>query len=129
MGAVATAAAGIVRHDQGVGSQSRLEQLQDVQVQALFPSRNTRSMESGRSPASVSKASPSRISTRSASPAAAITRRAPATFPGSNFEWQHGYSMRFGLFYVEFGSQRRIPKASAYWYRQFINGRSQPAPA
>jgi beta-glucosidase len=41
-----------------------------------------------------------------------------------NFEWQHGYSMRFGLIYVDFGSQRRIPKASAHWYRQFLSGRS-----
>jgi beta-glucosidase len=46
-----------------------------------------------------------------------------------NFEWQHGYSMRFGLFYVEFGSQRRIPKASAHWYRQFITAASRPTRA
>jgi beta-glucosidase len=46
-----------------------------------------------------------------------------------NFEWQHGYSMRFGLFYVEFSSQRRIPKASAHWYRQFITAASRTTPA
>ena len=46
-----------------------------------------------------------------------------------NFEWQHGYSMRFGLFYVEFSSQRRIPKASAHWYRQFISAASSSTPA
>ena len=46
-----------------------------------------------------------------------------------NFEWQHGYSMRFGLFYIEFGSQRRIPKASAHWYRQFITAAARPTRA
>jgi beta-glucosidase len=46
-----------------------------------------------------------------------------------NFEWQHGYSMRFGLFYIEFSSQRRIPKASAHWYRQFITTASSSTPA
>jgi beta-glucosidase len=37
-----------------------------------------------------------------------------------NFEWADGYSRRFGLFFVEFGSQARIPKSSATWYRQLI---------
>ncbi|QSB12876.1 beta-glucosidase [Natronosporangium hydrolyticum] len=37
-----------------------------------------------------------------------------------NFEWSHGYSKRFGLVYVDYPSQRRIPKQSAYWYRDFI---------
>ena len=37
-----------------------------------------------------------------------------------NFEWAHGYSKRFGLIHVDYPSQRRIPKASAYWYRQVI---------
>jgi beta-glucosidase len=39
-----------------------------------------------------------------------------------NFEWAQGYSKRFGLVFVEYGSQRRIPKASAHWYRRFIAG-------
>jgi beta-glucosidase len=39
-----------------------------------------------------------------------------------NFEWAQGYSKRFGLVFVEYGSQRRIPKASAHWYRQLIAG-------
>jgi len=34
-----------------------------------------------------------------------------------NFEWAHGYSPRFGLVYVDYATQRRIPKSSAYWYR------------
>jgi beta-glucosidase len=37
-----------------------------------------------------------------------------------NFEWAHGYSKRFGLIYVDYPSQRRIPKASAQWYHQVI---------
>jgi len=37
-----------------------------------------------------------------------------------NFEWSHGYSKRFGIFYVDFETQRRVPKASARWYRDVI---------
>jgi len=37
-----------------------------------------------------------------------------------NFEWAHGYSQRFGLVYVDYRTQERIPKASARWYRDFI---------
>jgi beta-glucosidase len=33
-----------------------------------------------------------------------------------NFEWAYGYSKRFGAVYVDFGTQRRIPKQSAHWY-------------
>jgi beta-glucosidase len=39
-----------------------------------------------------------------------------------NFEWTWGYSKRFGLVYVDFPTQRRIPKASAYWYSKLIRG-------
>ncbi len=38
-----------------------------------------------------------------------------------NFEWGEGYRSRFGLVYVDYGTQRRIPKASAAWYRDFIS--------
>jgi beta-glucosidase len=38
-----------------------------------------------------------------------------------NFEWSHGYSKRFGIVYVDFQSQQRIPKASARWYQQVIH--------
>ena len=41
-----------------------------------------------------------------------------------NFEWEHGYSKRFGIVYVDFESQRRVPKASALWYRDLIARRS-----
>jgi len=37
-----------------------------------------------------------------------------------NFEWGSGYSQRFGLVYVDYPTQRRIPKASFRWYGQLI---------
>jgi beta-glucosidase len=37
-----------------------------------------------------------------------------------NFEWAEGYKERFGLVYVDYPSQRRVPKDSAYWYRDVI---------
>ncbi|QYJ15201.1 Beta-glucosidase A [Rubrobacter xylanophilus DSM 9941] len=37
-----------------------------------------------------------------------------------NFEWAEGYSKRFGLVFVDYGTQRRIPKASARWYAEVI---------
>jgi beta-glucosidase len=37
-----------------------------------------------------------------------------------NFEWQEGYSKRFGLVYVDYPSQKRIVKDSGRWYRSFI---------
>ncbi len=37
-----------------------------------------------------------------------------------NFEWDSGYAMRFGLTYIDYKTQRRIPKASFEWYRNLI---------
>jgi beta-glucosidase len=37
-----------------------------------------------------------------------------------NFEWGFGYKRRFGLVYVDFVTQQRILKDSAYWYREVI---------
>ncbi|HBB46241.1 MAG TPA: beta-glucosidase [Blautia sp.] len=37
-----------------------------------------------------------------------------------NFEWDKGYAERFGIIYVDFGTQERIWKDSAYWYRDLI---------
>jgi beta-glucosidase len=35
-----------------------------------------------------------------------------------NFEWAFGFSKRFGLVYVDYGTQRRIPKDSARWFAE-----------
>jgi beta-glucosidase len=37
-----------------------------------------------------------------------------------NFEWAEGYSKRFGIVFVDYGTQRRILKASASWYKGVI---------
>jgi len=37
-----------------------------------------------------------------------------------NFEWGAGYANRFGLVRVDYPTQRRIPKASARWYKATI---------
>ena len=37
-----------------------------------------------------------------------------------NFEWDSGYAVRFGITYVDYPTQRRIPKASFHWYRALI---------
>ena len=37
-----------------------------------------------------------------------------------NFEWSEGYKERFGMIYVDFMTQRRIVKDSAFWYQNVI---------
>lgn len=37
-----------------------------------------------------------------------------------NFEWNSGYAKRFGLIYVDYATQQRTMKESAFWYRDFI---------
>jgi beta-glucosidase len=37
-----------------------------------------------------------------------------------NFEWAYGYAKRFGLIYMDYQTQQRIPKSSAKWYAQII---------
>jgi beta-glucosidase len=37
-----------------------------------------------------------------------------------NFEWSYGFTKRFGLIYVDYETQQRIPKSSARWYGQVI---------
>lgn len=42
-----------------------------------------------------------------------------------NYEWDKGYTERFGIVYVDFKTQKRIVKDSAFWYQKIIesNGR------
>jgi beta-glucosidase len=37
-----------------------------------------------------------------------------------NFEWSHGYHMRFGLVHVDYDTLTRSPRDSALWYRDVI---------
>jgi beta-glucosidase len=37
-----------------------------------------------------------------------------------NFEWAQGYTKRFGVVYVDYATQRRIPKSSARWFQRVI---------
>jgi hypothetical protein len=43
------------------------------------------------------------------------------------FRWADGYSVRFGLTYVNFSSssRNRIPKQSAFWFNKYIYNYSQ----
>lgn len=43
-----------------------------------------------------------------------------------NFEWAEGYRQRFGLVHVDYETQVRTPKDSAFWYRDFIRSQSAP---
>lgn len=37
-----------------------------------------------------------------------------------NFEWAEGYQKRFGMVYIDYPTQKRIVKDSAYWYANVI---------
>lgn len=37
-----------------------------------------------------------------------------------NFEWERGYSKRFGIVRVDYETLSRIPKQSAYWFRDVV---------
>lgn len=37
-----------------------------------------------------------------------------------NFEWEKGYSERFGIVHVDYTTQKRRVKDSAYWYQKVI---------
>jgi beta-glucosidase len=45
-----------------------------------------------------------------------------------NFEWEEGYDQRFGIVHVDFGTQARTPKASALFYRDYIDRARGVAP-
>ena len=42
-----------------------------------------------------------------------------------NFEWAKGDAIRVGLVYTDYPTQRRIPKDSAYWYRDVIQSNGE----
>jgi beta-glucosidase len=37
-----------------------------------------------------------------------------------NYEWGYGYTQRFGITWVDYATQQRVPKDSAHWYRRTI---------
>ncbi|KAF7017507.1 hypothetical protein CFC21_030944 [Triticum aestivum] len=39
-----------------------------------------------------------------------------------DFEWTSGYKDRFRLYHVDFKTQKRTPKLSAEWFREFLKG-------
>jgi len=40
-----------------------------------------------------------------------------------NFEWEYGYTKRFGICYVDYETMERTPKSSALWYKETIRAR------
>ncbi|XP_070663591.1 beta-glucosidase 12-like isoform X1 [Malus domestica] len=38
-----------------------------------------------------------------------------------NFEWDDGYTVRFGINYVDYESLQRSSKSSTYWFQSFLN--------
>ncbi|XP_024959693.1 beta-glucosidase 18-like [Cynara cardunculus var. scolymus] len=41
-----------------------------------------------------------------------------------NYEWLHGYDVKFGLYYVDRKTLSRVPKLSAKWYMNFLKNNS-----
>ncbi|CAN0917063.1 Beta-glucosidase 11 [Linum grandiflorum] len=42
-----------------------------------------------------------------------------------NFEWNEGYTVRFGLYYINYTDRSRHPKDTACWYTNFCK-KTQP---
>jgi beta-glucosidase len=40
-----------------------------------------------------------------------------------NFEWSSGYHLRFGLYHVDYATQKRTLKASGAYYREVVASR------
>jgi beta-glucosidase len=45
-----------------------------------------------------------------------------------NFEWAAGYRLRFGLVYVDYATQTRLPKSSAEWFGKVAATNAVPTP-
>lgn len=43
-----------------------------------------------------------------------------------NFEWAWGFAQRFGIVHIDYATQKRTPKDSAYWYRDVIANNAIP---
>jgi beta-glucosidase len=43
-----------------------------------------------------------------------------------NFEWGWGFQKRFGIVFVDFETQRRIPKNSAHFYSEIVRANAVP---
>lgn len=41
-----------------------------------------------------------------------------------DFEWDHGYDIKLGLYYVDRNTLDRIPKLSSDWYKKFLSNDS-----
>ncbi|HLQ14605.1 MAG TPA: GH1 family beta-glucosidase [Candidatus Eisenbacteria bacterium] len=44
-----------------------------------------------------------------------------------NFEWAAGYRLRFGLVYLDYATQSRVPKSSAEWFGRVIAANAVPS--
>jgi beta-glucosidase len=44
-----------------------------------------------------------------------------------NFEWSYGYSKRFGIVHVDYGTQQRTVKDSGRWYAEVVRSGALPA--
>ena len=42
-----------------------------------------------------------------------------------NYEWAYGYSERFGLIHVDYATQKRTPKDSAFWYQTVMESNGE----
>lgn len=46
-----------------------------------------------------------------------------------NFEWANGYTVRFGIYFVDYkNGNKRYPKQSAHWFKNFLKGKSHSGP-